>query len=210
MFKRGLSAVMVLAVASIANASAVVTLSPSTRTLDLDVDTDPAAYTFDVAVGVSQDPGGTDRLLRLAILDFTTSNSGISLNSFAFDFSSVPFGGALYAPFPDLPVPQAAYSSTSPQPLGQWVLPADGSTLTLGTLNITIPMAEGVYDLSALGPMSNIGYGFGVEVGDDIVELIPGDGLGGGAATFTVVPEPATLAFLAIGGLAMLRRRIAK
>jgi hypothetical protein len=73
-----------------------------------------------------------------------------------------------------------------------------------GNNTYTISLAGGSPDDSTYTYFESAGTWF------DNLDPIPGEGGGGvqlGTLTFTVMPEPATLALLGLGGLALLRRR---
>jgi hypothetical protein len=142
---------------------------------------------------------------------------------FQFDVASFPFGGAYFGIFPALPIPAMAYTGTTPNAARQLNLLATGANLNLGFINVGLPAAPGDYTLDAVTPSDpeddNLGglvsFGFGVLGTDPIVDWRPGSGLtqlvvgadGPGGAKFSVVPEPVTIAFLALGGIAVALRR---
>lgn len=214
MWKRAIALGLVVGISSVASAGVNVDVVAAPG---VNVGTLTGGETFDVFFDVSQDTGAAQSL-RNAQFDFSQSDTGAdgSLNApFMWDNSSL-VSPALYAQFGDLNVPSAAFSGAAPVPGFMWVLPADGSALRLGSLNITAPTAPGSYVLDSISSTDpnddNLGgffsWGFGLVTGDDITDHRPRLGnITGGQLTLTVVPEPATLAFLALGGLALLRRR---
>lgn len=230
MFKRGVACLVVLAVASIANASVIVTLTPSasSNAMNQPMVYDPGEQVR-MDVSFNQTPGGATQLLRLIQLDFGSSNAALSFaanpdvdgNSlspdFTFDLASFPQDAGFYFLASELPVPAAAFTGPGARPDRQIALPASGS-VHLGFVNVTLPMLAGDYLVNAITATNpndpNLGgifsWGFGTPT-DPIIELRPGEGIQGGTKTLTVrevaIPEPATLAFLACGAIAMLRRR---
>ena len=144
------------------------------------------------------------------------------------DFSNLNQGDPL-VPW----VPQTAWS---PSGAGDQISMAAGVEMHLGAMPIVVPQDPGPYTLDAVTPTdvndlnygTTIQYGFG-GTGDPIefMSSATGDsrtvgpisygpvtrnGAPAGAVmyadgVFTIVPEPASLALLAIGGLAVLRRR---
>jgi hypothetical protein len=79
------------------------------------------------------------------------------------------------------------------------------ASFTIGTLSFNAPLTEGTYALNLTG--GSLGGGTASVVADGTTYLYAGNDLTMGTYSFTVVPEPATLALLAFGGLAFLRHR---
>lgn len=88
---------------------------------------------------------------------------------------------------------------------------------TVGVRAIDLLMAAGVYDpmirhlgrvysIAEVGTLSNGTKAYAIS-GEGSYWLDPGKTTYGTRAWYAVIPEPATLGFLALGGLAMLRRR---
>jgi len=111
------------------------------------------------------------------------------------------------------------------------VLPSDGTPVRIANVAVKLPSLPGNFVIDAVNANAadpNIGatvvFGFGTTAEDPIVtwranagrgagvpELTDGKGLfyHAGGGQFAFVPEPATLALLAVGGLVALRRRFA-
>ncbi|UCE59330.1 MAG: PEP-CTERM sorting domain-containing protein [Phycisphaerales bacterium] len=148
--------------------------------------------------------------LRGAFLDFSQSDDALMFDSaFAFD---LPMDGGFYVTLPAMPYPSTAYASAIPNPAVQATLSAGGS-MHLGFVSVRVPAAPGTYlidaatpDPEGAGDPDNWGgrFNFGHP---DVFWFRPPDQVSGGILTLEVIPEPATLTLLAIGGLAVLRRR---
>lgn len=213
MFKRGLVSCLVLGLASAAYAgdtNSMINLVPQTPGPYAQGQVVPVDVFFVNNEGVdlvasSSATGG----IRQETLDFSATDPALGLPStFAFDVSSLLIDVS-YLHLENLPKVDLTYTATSAN--AATILQVnDGASLHMGTIDVTMPNADGTYTLDAINaaaPDLNTGayiaYGF-----DQRIQLAPSLGnLGGGTVDLTVVPEPATLALLGIGGLALLRRR---
>ncbi|UCE60183.1 MAG: PEP-CTERM sorting domain-containing protein [Phycisphaerales bacterium] len=207
MLKRLIAVGLLLAFAPVANAGLI----------DLELVPDIAGpYTGGEYVTVdvlAHDTGvGAVHFRRLA-LDFSQRDPALVTDpNFTFDFTDAGMG-ALYGSFPAMDFPSAGFSGVMEMPDFMKSMPADGM-IRVGSIGVTVPMAIGDYILDAAtvdpngaGDPRNWGARFDYSFTAP-TEVWAGDGgVTGGKLTMTVIPEPATLALLAIGGVAVLRRR---
>ncbi len=214
MLARSTSLLVLLAAASVVHGGAVVNLVP-----------DPlgpydGGEIVKVGVNLVQEPGGADRFLRFAQLDFERSSEQLG---FVGDFvfrppticTFISCDWTTYAMFQGYPRPAAASVTGILDSESMWRLRADGMPTAIGSFEIRLPAVPGQYLLDAISPLDpdndDLGalliFGYGNLPGDDVTEWRPGSGLSGGRLVFTVVPEPAMAVLLAIGGLAAICRR---
>jgi hypothetical protein len=165
---------------------------------------------FDTGIAGFFDPPVDECYLRGAFLDFSQSHAALTFDpEFAFD---LPMEGVYYATFPAMPYPSTAYASATPNPAFQATLPAGGS-MHLGSIGVTLPTAAGTYFIDAVTPDPDgaggpDNWGGRLNFGHpDVLWFRWPEYVSGGTLALEVVPEPATLALLAMGGLAVLRRR---
>ena len=214
MFRRGLVLCVVLGVASVANAGAVLDIvaEPSANpALPAGVYDEGEMVNF--AVGISQDTGS---VIQARLLSIAFQNTDIDLtlvgDAFAWDFSTLA-SNALYSQFLDYPVPNVTYTSTSPVAGFILEIPAD-ATLLLGGGTVMMPSGPGAlgntYFLDALNPGEanpNLTARLDFDFDNPTTWTGFSGDITGGRVGLTVIPEPATLALLALGGVAALRRR---
>ena len=147
---------------------------------------------------------------RLITLDFSVTDPNLIVPS-AFHFQLVPplVSDALYARFETMPKVDIVYTSTSPAS-GFLIDISDGAAFTLGTINVVLPIDPGTYVLDAMNadsPDSNSGARVdeGFERRYTFSPIF--DSLTGGTLEMTVVPEPATVVLLTLGGVGLLAGR---
>ena len=151
--------------------------------------------------------------VRLRSVQFSFLDTAPALRgdpTFAFDFSSLGAGGEYALTFPDLPIPRTGRFIDCLCPEAYLLLPGEGA-LHIGSLGVELPMDPGVYSLDALNhdEPDALLSAYILAIYTDPHELwraFTGD-ITGGAYDFIVVPEPATLWFLVLGGVAVVRRR---
>jgi hypothetical protein len=152
-----------------------------------------------------------DVWFRLVQLDFTDTDPALDLDpAFMFDYSSLFFGDAGWVEgSDDLPVPWTENTLLVAHPAYFLALPAGGS-LHIGSIGLGLPDEDGTYRLDVLNadePDPTFGATLGFFVGP-VEEWRAYEGhITGGTYDFVVIPEPASLCFISIAALFLLRRR---
>jgi len=201
--------VFVAILASVAHAGALITVDP----------TNPGPYfggeTFMVDVYVTADRNIQPRLLGY---DFSQTDAMIHLSGpdgpdvdttqeFVFDYGNVILSSALYAKFPNLPQPQTVFYGVGPIP-GFIMSISAGVPFHVGVVTITLPPEPGTYLLDAANYSAtddSVGARIDFDFANPQTWSTAMDGeveISGGQYDFVVVPEPATLALLGMGGIA--------
>lgn len=199
MLKRAIALCAVLGFATAANAAVSLSLVPDNAGPYL------GGETVNVDVFLINEGEGNMQM-RLLQLDTALTDPALGLGDVAVDTSAL-LSPALYGSFPSGTVSNITYTATSPTP-GFILEYGEGSNL-VSTISVTLPTDPGSYILDVANnqaPDNNTGAVFQWDF-SNTQQAFAGDGtLGGGQYTF-VVPEPATLALLGLGGIAAFRRR---
>lgn len=222
MAKLGLIALLV-ATASVAQATADVQLDIAASPSSL-LATSGSAPGFTggenltIEVRVSE-PAAASSFVRFAQLDFANTDAALNVSNFQWDFSETASGtaGTSWITSNSTPLPQAAFMPLVEDSSVQWQIPAPAagqSGVLLATFDVQLPVAQGSYDLDVLlaGDPNNSAVGGVLTTGftsaDLLTRTIGSGGLTGGALTFVVVPEPATLLLFGLAGtVTAIRRR---
>lgn len=127
--------------------------------------------------------------------DIAFSTNDIAYENFSFQFGAYPWN--------ILTGPQAGFGLTGKTTeyyvggVNTTATAVTGPVLDFGTLTLS-NLTEGIYSIDILGAGIDLISGAGSADGvDDLM----------GTVSFTVTPEPATMALLALGGLLIARRR---
>ena len=224
MIRRGLAFGLVLAMASAASAGVVVSVDQAT------LNGTYGAGTITVPLVLTQDPAGADIGIRGLGFDFTLTDAALAPANFAFDYTGVTiYPYQPYSDFLDMPLPATVFTNSSPSdPLSvtMLVLPGSGPTNppALASFEITTPDGPGMWDVDFMTPTDpndpNLGFWLSFDFENPTVWR-PGDGAEVGlpdgwtgiklasddGASYYFIPEPASLGLLALGGLALIRRR---
>ena len=219
MFRRALTLCVILGFASMAHGAAVIELTALTPENGPGGVNYLGGTTVEFQAAISTDAGEVIPL-RLVTLAFHDSSPELVLQSpFNWDYSTLmtaPNPG-LYGENPDSPLENITNSGQSYM-AGFFLEVPVGGSLVLGTMSVVLPAEEAVevtyyvdalnadspdeflndtarIDFDFVNPTTWAANGFGAD-------LVTGDPLG-----LTVIPEPATLLLLGLGGVAVLRRR---
>jgi hypothetical protein len=207
--KRALALVVVLSAVTIVNADARVQF---TANVDLASYIEPGTL-VEITVQLAQDTPEDVKVWGLRY-DFSNTDDALYdaiVDTHDFEFI-LPMQGALYSQFPSYPRPSAVYTSPAEVPGFMMVIPADGSYVNTGTFSFLAPPA-GEYELDVLSPPDSFDLHRGARIVVRPGGAIPGiewfafhGEITGGVQTIRT-PEPVSLMFLALGGLALVRRR---
>lgn len=147
----------------------------------------------------------SDTTLLAWALDLTAPGaSGLAVTSYA---ANAAFGGSSLDPFVIGAAPNLLTGGGSVNNAGPW---APAGDLLLATISLTVPASAAGANITAginrnewvdldAGDYANVSFAGGA--------AIPGVGGTSAGTVISIVPEPATLALLSLGGLALIRRR---
>ncbi len=219
MAKLGLIALL-LATTSVAQATADVQLdfvvnSSSLLATSGSVPGFAGGENLNIEVRVSE-PTAASSLIRFAQLDFANTDAALNVSNFQWDFSETASGtgGSSWVTSNATPLPQAVFMPLTGDANVQWEIVTGQPGVLLATFDVQLPAVQGSYDLDVLlaGNPNNSAVGgvitTGFTAGELLTRTLGNEGLAGGALTFIVVPEPATLVLFGLAGsVTAIRRR---
>ncbi len=232
MFRRGLALCAVMAMATVANAGVAVSLVPANPGVGGVYN---GGETFNVDVMAQIDGAGPASFrVRLLTLDMNNSSPGIGISGasthpgtdvgdiFFWDFGSTPTCSGDPAACGDLwfidsdlgdKVANITYTGLTTSSSRQITL-TQAAAKRVGVMTITLPAVQGEYLLDVLNAGEQdpnkggaLTYGFGTTPDPRVDLRAFTGGMTGGQARFVVIPEPATLMLLGLGGVAAAIRR---
>lgn len=243
MLRRALSVCAVLGFVSAAHAGVAISLAPTPNAAEYQpgqvVNVDVLAQLTAGTPG-TPGPGGTTNTIRLRYmqLDFGASDAALGISTVGHhldaDLGPIPFWdfsgstncvndpagcGTNYFIEGSLTNDElVSITYTGLTTSGSFMITLNqAAAKRVGEVQVTMPMAPGVYVLDVLNSAENdpnqgaeVRWGFG-STADPTDNTSPlraqSGGVTGGRYVFTVVPEPATLALLGLGGVAAAFRR---
>jgi len=170
-------------------------------------------------IGAGGDGTGGQINLRLSQFDFRDSNDDLGLSNWKWVWDGqgacslvAALCGNLHTTDSTLPIVSATYLGTQLDNLNQVIIPANGG-VRVGTIDVALPMTPGDYVLDARSAASaggnpNQGARLDWDFNDHggCYSLGGQNCIFGGMTTLTVIPEPASILLLCLGGYWAIRR----
>ena len=197
--RTGAVSILVIAFAATSAFGGMVTLGPGSQDVPLGNDA-----VFEVSIASTSAAAFEAVGLLIGSLDSDVGLSFVYDGAYAASATSLPTPAMMgvYGMFGGVDLGVGGNNAITPG----WSAPLIVGTLTVDTSSLALGDTREI-QVDANWELANAAYAFSFALPFGGTPFVDEEPLSGGSGKFTMVPEPATLALMALGGIAVLRRR---